>query len=84
VISSLELPAVGTQGDAILVNPAGLLTFAKGVETQITPVFMFDQGINSIRVHIRIGQVPALSAAVTPTLDTANTVSHLVTVATRT
>lgn len=84
VIVSMEAPAAGTAGDCTLVAPSGFLTLVKGgINTQITPYFYFDQGLNTLRSYIRIGQVPLLSGAVTPKLDTATTLSHCVTIAAR-
>jgi HK97 family phage major capsid protein len=85
VATSMESPAVGTAGDCTLVAPSGFLTLVKGgIQSQATIYFYFDQGLQTLRSYIRIGQVPLLSAAVTPKLDTSTTLSHCVTTATRT
>jgi hypothetical protein len=81
----MEAQAVGTAGDCTAIAPSGFLTLVKGgVESQATIYFYFDQGLLTLRSYLRLGQVPLLSAAVTPKLDTATTLSHCVTTATRT
>lgn len=85
MVTSMESPAVGTVGDIMLVAPSGFMTMTRGgVNTQATIFFAFDQGLTTLRAYIRIGQQPILSAAVTPKLDTATTLSHCVATATRT
>lgn len=80
VVTSMEAPAIGTAGDCTLVAPSGFLTLTRGgVNTQITPYFYFDQGLNTLRAYIRIGQTPLLAAAIAPKLDTNTTLSHCVT-----
>jgi HK97 family phage major capsid protein len=84
IVTSLRSPAVGTVGDCTLVAPSGFLCYTRGIEAQTTIYFQFDQGLASLRAYIRVALAPVLSAAVAPELDTANTVSHCVTTATRT
>lgn len=85
VVTSMEAQAVGTEGDATCVAPSGFLTLVKagGIRTDATIYFYFDQGLQTLRSYLRIGQVPLLSAAVAPKLDTSTTLSHCVTTATR-
>lgn len=85
VVKSMEAQAVGTAGDATVVAPSGFLTLVKagGIRTDATIYFYFDQGLQTLRSYLRIGQVPLLSAAVAPKLDTSTTLSHCVTTATR-
>lgn len=81
---SMEAQPVGTAGDATCIAPSGFLTLVKGgVQSQATIYFYFDQGLQTLRSYLRIGQVPLLSAPVTPKLDTSTTLSHCVTTATR-
>lgn len=83
-ISSMEAQPIGTAGDCTIVAPSGFVTLTRGgVNTQVTPYFYFDQGLNTLRAYIRIGQVPLLSAAVAPKLDTSTTLSHCVTTTAR-
>jgi HK97 family phage major capsid protein len=85
VVVSMEAQAVGTAGDCTAVAPSGFMTLVKGgVTSQATIFFYFDQGLTSLRAYIRLGQVPLLSTAVVPKLDTGTTLSHCVTTATRT
>jgi HK97 family phage major capsid protein len=85
VVVSMEAQAVGTAGDATAVAPSGFMTLVKGgVNSQATIFFYFDQGLTTLRSYIRLGQVPVLSSAVVPKLDTNTTLSHCVTTATRT
>lgn len=84
VLTSVECPAIGDAGDCTAVAPAGFLTLVKGgINSMATPYFYFDQGLTTLRAYIRIGQVPLLSAAVAPRVDTATTLSHCVTTAAR-
>lgn len=85
VVKSMEAQPVGTAGDATAVAPSGFLTLVKtgGIRTDATIYFYFDQGLQTLRSYLRIGQVPLLSAAVAPKLDTSTTLSHCVTTATR-
>jgi hypothetical protein len=85
VLPTMEAPAVGTVGDATFVNPAGFAVHVKtgSLEPEATIYFALDQGLTSLRAWLRLGCVPLLSAPATPKLDTANTVSHAVTTATR-
>lgn len=84
-VTSMEAQAVGTAGDLTLVAPSGFMTLVKGgIQSQATIYFAFDQGLTTLRAYIRLGQVPILSGAVVPKLDTATTLSHCVTTATRT
>lgn len=84
-ITSMEAQPVGTAGDCTLVAPSGFMTLTRGgVQSQATIFFAFDQGLTSLRAYIRLGQVPILTTAVVPKLDTATTLSHCVTTATRT
>jgi HK97 family phage major capsid protein len=83
-ITSMEASAVGTKGDATMVAPSGFLTLVKGgVQSQATIYFYFDQGLQTLRSYIRVGQVPILSAAIAPKEDASTTLSHCVTTATR-
>ena len=53
-------------GDINLVSPDGLLTVVKagGVHMASTIGFAFDQGLQSFRATVRIGQTPVLSAPI--------------------
>lgn len=85
-VTSMEAQPVGTAGDATVVAPSGFLTLVRagGIQMQATIYFYFDQGLQTLRAYLRIGQVPLLSTAVVPKLDTSTTLSHCVTTATRT
>jgi HK97 family phage major capsid protein len=84
-ITSMEAAAVGTVGDATIVAPSGFMTLVKGgINSQATIFFAFDQGLTTLRSYIRLGQIPILSTPVVPKLDTATTLSHCVSTATRT
>jgi HK97 family phage major capsid protein len=84
-VTSMEAQAVGTAGDATAVAPSGFLTLTRGgITQQATIFFYFDQGLQTLRAYMRIGQTPLLSTPVVPKLDTSTTLSHCVTTATRT
>lgn len=80
IVTSMEAAAIGDAGDCTIVAPEGFLTLVKGgIQSAATIYFYFDQGLTTLRAYLRLGQVPLLSAAVTPKVDTATTLSHCVT-----
>lgn len=84
VVRSVEAAAIGTAGDCTLVAPSGFISLVKGsVQSDATIFFYFDQGLTTLRAYVRYGQVPVLSSAVVPRVDTATTLSHCVTTAVR-
>jgi HK97 family phage major capsid protein len=74
--------ALGSVGDATLVDPAGFLVALQGPTVRSSIAWAFDQHLNSFRGTLRLSFVPLLGAAAARASG-GDTLSHCVTLAAR-